>query len=108
MLNQTPSAFRAFARAEADSGLSHQLRWVIFGGEALETASLGEWYQRHAEDAPQLVNMYGITARWIACSTPPRPPSASASATPGACSTPSRSTSPSGRSGARGATADGW
>ncbi|MFJ1495978.1 amino acid adenylation domain-containing protein, partial [Erwinia amylovora] len=61
VLNQTPSAFRAFARAEADSGLSHQLRWVIFGGEALETASLGEWYQRHAEDAPQLVNMYGIT-----------------------------------------------
>ncbi|WP_168421465.1 non-ribosomal peptide synthetase, partial [Erwinia amylovora] len=61
VLNQTPSAFKAFARAEADSGLSHQLRWVIFGGEALETASLRDWYQRHAEDAPRLVNMYGIT-----------------------------------------------
>lgn len=34
---------------------------MIFGGEALETARLAAWYDRHAANAPQLVNMYGIT-----------------------------------------------
>ncbi len=34
---------------------------MIFGGEALELASLAPWYERHAEDRPRLVNMYGIT-----------------------------------------------
>jgi acyl carrier protein len=37
------------------------LRFVIFGGEALEIQSLKPWFERHGEVRPQLVNMYGIT-----------------------------------------------
>jgi amino acid adenylation domain-containing protein/non-ribosomal peptide synthase protein (TIGR01720 family) len=63
VLNQTPSAFRQLIRAE--SGLSKhkelKLRYVIFGGEALELQSLREWFDRHGDREPQLVNMYGIT-----------------------------------------------
>jgi acyl-CoA synthetase (AMP-forming)/AMP-acid ligase II len=34
---------------------------VIFGGEALELASVRPWIERHGDRQPQLVNMYGIT-----------------------------------------------
>ncbi|HEU5130714.1 MAG TPA: condensation domain-containing protein, partial [Pyrinomonadaceae bacterium] len=37
------------------------LRFVIFGGEALELKSLGPWFERHGDEQPLLVNMYGIT-----------------------------------------------
>ena len=37
------------------------LRYVIFGGEALEMQSLAPWFERHGDQQPQLVNMYGIT-----------------------------------------------
>ncbi|WP_163996532.1 non-ribosomal peptide synthase/polyketide synthase [Pyxidicoccus caerfyrddinensis] len=63
VLNQTPSAFRQLIHHEERSG-EHEglsLRYVIFGGEALEFAGLRPWYARHAENAPRLVNMYGIT-----------------------------------------------
>jgi amino acid adenylation domain-containing protein len=61
VLNQTPSAFRQLILADerADSPLA--LRWVIFGGEALEMESLRPWFDRHGDTAPRLVNMYGIT-----------------------------------------------
>nr|WP_239003947.1 non-ribosomal peptide synthetase [Nocardia panacis] len=63
VLNQTPSAF--YQLAEADRAASDQgkfaLRYVVFGGEALDLRQLGRWYERHAVDAPWLVNMYGIT-----------------------------------------------
>ncbi|MEA2563042.1 MAG: hypothetical protein QOH06_4546, partial [Acidobacteriota bacterium] len=68
VLNQTPSAFRQLIWAEqsiltslgqAEPDLA--LRYVVFGGEALELASLAPWYERHADDRPRLVNMYGIT-----------------------------------------------
>ncbi|WP_433258995.1 amino acid adenylation domain-containing protein [Streptosporangium sp. CA-135522] len=62
VLNQTPSAFYQFMRAErAVSGAGSSLRYVIFGGEALDPGRLEEWYDRHPETAPVLVNMYGIT-----------------------------------------------
>ncbi|HLM66481.1 MAG TPA: amino acid adenylation domain-containing protein, partial [Longimicrobium sp.] len=61
VLNQTPSAFRQFIRADAERGGALALRNVIFGGEALEPASLREWVERRGVDAPRLVNMYGIT-----------------------------------------------
>ncbi|RJL18866.1 non-ribosomal peptide synthetase, partial [Bailinhaonella thermotolerans] len=64
VLNQTPSAFYGLMGADReDPGLGARLglRFVIFGGEALEPARLGDWYSRHADDAPVLVNMYGIT-----------------------------------------------
>ncbi|WP_449066847.1 AMP-binding protein, partial [Planomonospora algeriensis] len=62
VLNQTPSAFYQLMRAEEerrDAELA--LRYVVFGGEALEAGRLREWYDRRPQDAPLLVNMYGIT-----------------------------------------------
>ncbi|MFB9902779.1 amino acid adenylation domain-containing protein [Allokutzneria oryzae] len=62
VLNQTPSAFYQLAQADLEvGGADLALRYVIFGGEALELSRLSSWYDRHAEDAPVLVNMYGIT-----------------------------------------------
>ncbi|MFC6338666.1 non-ribosomal peptide synthetase [Pseudomonas karstica] len=61
VLNQTPSAFRQLIAAQGDSGLSHNVRQVIFGGEALDTGMLKPWYTREANAHTQLVNMYGIT-----------------------------------------------
>ncbi|WP_037973140.1 AMP-binding protein, partial [Streptosporangium amethystogenes] len=54
----TPSAFYQLMAAERDlggSGLS--LRYVIFGGEALDGSRVAEWHGRGIS----LVNMYGIT-----------------------------------------------
>ncbi|HEX2909581.1 MAG TPA: amino acid adenylation domain-containing protein [Chloroflexia bacterium] len=62
VLNQTPSAFRQLIQAEGMAGKAElALRYVIFGGEALELASLKLWFERHGDQKPQLVNMYGIT-----------------------------------------------
>ncbi|CAN2255003.1 amino acid adenylation domain-containing protein [Bacillus vallismortis] len=64
VLNQTPSAFYQLMQAEReqpDLGQALSLRYVIFGGEALELSRLEDWYNRHPENRPQLVNMYGIT-----------------------------------------------
>ena len=87
VLNQTPSAFRQLIHAEeqVDKVTRRQgdkvkethpltlspphpvtpsplaLRYVIFGGEALDLASLQPWFARHGDAQPQLINMYGIT-----------------------------------------------
>ncbi len=64
VLNQTPSAFYQLIRADRENpgvGARLALRTVVFGGEALDLPRLAEWYERHAADAPRLVNMYGIT-----------------------------------------------
>ncbi|WP_330347951.1 non-ribosomal peptide synthase/polyketide synthase [Streptomyces sp. NBC_00582] len=62
VLNQTPSAFYQLMQADRENpGTELALRTVVFGGEALEPARLADWYTRHADDAPVLVNMYGIT-----------------------------------------------
>ncbi|MGW4896842.1 amino acid adenylation domain-containing protein, partial [Kitasatospora sp. NPDC004240] len=61
VLNQTPSAFYQLMQADAEQPRELALRTVVFGGEALEHARLASWYERHAQDAPRLVNMYGIT-----------------------------------------------
>ncbi|MEU3751624.1 amino acid adenylation domain-containing protein [Streptomyces olivoreticuli] len=62
VLNQTPSAFYQLMAADKENpGTELALRYVVFGGEALELARLADWYDRHADDAPTLVNMYGIT-----------------------------------------------
>ena len=69
VLNQTPSAFQQLMRTEesrSNSGTGAQLalRWVIFGGEALDFERLRPWLKRYP-DQPQLVNMYGITETTI-------------------------------------------
>ncbi|MCC5658374.1 amino acid adenylation domain-containing protein [Nostoc sp. XA010] len=64
VLNQTPSAFRQLMCAEAEANDNTKplaLRLVIFGGEALEIQSVKPWFDRHGDQVPQLVNMYGIT-----------------------------------------------
>jgi len=62
VLNQTPSAFRQLIHAEDTVGRKPlALRYVIFGGEALEMHSLRPWFERHGDHMPRLVNMYGIT-----------------------------------------------
>ncbi|GAB2834987.1 hypothetical protein GCM10022221_37400 [Actinocorallia aurea] len=57
VLNQTPSAF--YQLMASDDGRPLPLRYVVFGGEALELKRLADWYA-HGRDA-LLVNMYGIT-----------------------------------------------
>jgi amino acid adenylation domain-containing protein len=70
VLNQTPSAFRQLIRVEEAEGAELRkqpgaaelaLRWVIFGGEALALPTLRPWFERHGDQRPRLVNMYGIT-----------------------------------------------
>ncbi|MEV0536298.1 non-ribosomal peptide synthase/polyketide synthase [Kitasatospora sp. NPDC050463] len=61
VLNQTPSAFYQLMQADQEAAPELALRTVVFGGEALEHARLTSWYERHPEDTPRLVNMYGIT-----------------------------------------------
>ncbi|HSK77696.1 MAG TPA: amino acid adenylation domain-containing protein [Thermoanaerobaculia bacterium] len=67
VLSQTPSAFRQLvaaeeaARSRGDVEGEHALRYVVFGGEALELGALRPWFARHGYDRPTLVNMYGIT-----------------------------------------------
>ncbi|APR77524.1 Malonyl CoA-acyl carrier protein transacylase [Minicystis rosea] len=65
VLNQTPSAFRQLMHADANADEAARdslaLRYVIFGGEALDVGALRPWWELHGDVSPQLVNMYGIT-----------------------------------------------
>ncbi|MDF5721896.1 MAG: amino acid adenylation domain-containing protein [Rhizonema sp. PD37] len=63
VLNQTPSAFTQLLLAEnaAPATAPSTLRYIIFGGEALNLQSLRPWFDRHGEERTRLVNMYGIT-----------------------------------------------
>ncbi|WP_438301188.1 non-ribosomal peptide synthase/polyketide synthase [Pseudomonas sp. NMS19W] len=64
VLNQTPSAFKQLmqvACAPEHAAAQPSLRYVVFGGEALEVKSLRPWFERFGDQAPQLINMYGIT-----------------------------------------------
>ncbi|WP_019304711.1 non-ribosomal peptide synthetase, partial [Xanthomonas oryzae] len=60
VLNQTPSAFQALIEAQRHSQVQHHLRLVIFGGEALQPASVATWFAAHGQRTA-LLNMYGIT-----------------------------------------------
>ncbi|MEO8035685.1 MAG: amino acid adenylation domain-containing protein, partial [Acidobacteriota bacterium] len=57
ILNQTPSAFYELM----EYAPPRSLRYVIFGGEALDVHRLRPWLERYGDEHPQLVNMYGIT-----------------------------------------------
>ena len=62
VLNQTPSAFSLIDQVEeAGPTLPLALRIVIFGGEALQYRALRNWFKRHGDAKPRLINMYGIT-----------------------------------------------
>lgn len=63
VLNQTPSAFRQLIGVD-EKKLGEKLdrlRFVIFGGEALNLQSLAPWFSKYGDAHPQLINMYGIT-----------------------------------------------
>ncbi|NOQ26330.1 MAG: amino acid adenylation domain-containing protein, partial [Bacteroidales bacterium] len=61
VLNQTPSAFYNLSEiALQKPGKSlENLRYVIFGGEALKPNKLAEWFNIYSD--VKLINMYGIT-----------------------------------------------
>jgi iturin family lipopeptide synthetase A len=62
VLNQTPSAFYQFsAIALHQPQLLDRLRYVIFGGEALNLSQLRSWFARYKDTETRLINMYGIT-----------------------------------------------
>lgn len=61
VLNQTPSSFRQIIAVDRYSSAQLSLRTVIFGGEALDLSSLVPWMDKHGDEQPQLINMYGIT-----------------------------------------------
>ncbi|QPK87040.1 amino acid adenylation domain-containing protein [Bacillus velezensis] len=59
VLNQTPTAFSGLIHEEAGHADKLKLRYVIFGGEALQPGMLKSWKEKYPET--ELVNMYGIT-----------------------------------------------
>ena len=62
VLSQTPNAFYQFADvAVEDKGHLTNLKYIVFGGEALNLDQLQPWYNKYADHAPYLINMYGIT-----------------------------------------------
>ena len=63
VLNQTPTAFRNLVEVtkKRPADEKNNLRYVIFGGEALDLQSLKPWFDRYGDQTPQLINMYGIT-----------------------------------------------
>ncbi|MBL7644925.1 MAG: amino acid adenylation domain-containing protein [Candidatus Hydrogenedentes bacterium] len=69
VLNQTPSAFaqlQAVVLAQPEElPRPLELRYVIFGGENLSYQSLAPWFERHGDENPQMINMYGITETTI-------------------------------------------
>ncbi|HEY3949882.1 amino acid adenylation domain-containing protein [Phenylobacterium sp.] len=62
VLNQTPSAFYQLSEAaRLRTDLKLALRYVVFGGEALELSRLLSWYRTRPGEGTVFVNMYGIT-----------------------------------------------
>lgn len=61
VLNQVPGVFNNVVQEILSGGEDYalNLRYVIFGGEALNPASLEGWYEKFPQ--VKLVNMYGIT-----------------------------------------------
>jgi len=60
IFNQTPHAFYQFI----DVAIHKEklpLKYVVFGGEALNTKRLKPWTQYYGSSQPKLANMYGIT-----------------------------------------------
>lgn len=61
VLNQTPSAFYLLSEFEIKKPGNDlkSLRWIIFGGEALNPVLLKPWLSKYP--GTKLINMYGIT-----------------------------------------------
>lgn len=64
VLNQTPAAFYNlinYGLLPEDKAWSSHLRYVIFGGDRLDTSRLKDWIKFQPLDKTRLINMYGIT-----------------------------------------------
>jgi amino acid adenylation domain-containing protein len=61
VLNATPTLFASAQDDLIRVADQLALRFVIFGGEALNPASLRPWFRGFGEGGPRLLNMYGIT-----------------------------------------------
>ncbi|MCW3467115.1 non-ribosomal peptide synthetase [Chitinophaga nivalis] len=59
VLNQTPSSFYVLQDYMTGRTTTTAIRYVIFGGEALNPAKLKPWQQQYKNS--RLINMYGIT-----------------------------------------------
>jgi amino acid adenylation domain-containing protein len=60
IVNQTPSSFYVLQDALTAQTGAVNIRYVIFGGEALNPSKLRLWKQKYG-DSCRLINMYGIT-----------------------------------------------
>ncbi|WP_323840242.1 non-ribosomal peptide synthetase [Photorhabdus africana] len=60
VLNQTPNAFVRLIVEDVSHKDCLLLRYVIFGGDVLQVATLGPWFHKYG-NVTRLVNMYGIT-----------------------------------------------
>ncbi|MFI7115843.1 amino acid adenylation domain-containing protein [Amycolatopsis sp. NPDC049868] len=64
VLCQTPTAFFQFAEVALDKEEGHRiedLRYVFFGGEALNVPRLAPWFARYGDESPRLAAGYGTT-----------------------------------------------
>ncbi|MFD7168125.1 non-ribosomal peptide synthetase family protein [Streptomyces violascens] len=61
VLSQTPSAFGQVSETLLKHSGRSALRYVVFGGEALNHTALRPWMSAHGDRQPELINMYGIT-----------------------------------------------
>ncbi|MFF4016045.1 amino acid adenylation domain-containing protein [Streptomyces sp. NPDC001843] len=61
VLSQTPTAFAQLVAEEVRHTDRLPLKWVVFGGETLRLTDLAPWMDKYGDQAPALVNMYGIT-----------------------------------------------
>ncbi|MFI2353037.1 amino acid adenylation domain-containing protein, partial [Streptomyces sp. NPDC019443] len=61
VLSATPELFRQLADVGESGRTPTDLRFVVFGGDALQQAHVARWADARGLDAPALVNMYGIT-----------------------------------------------
>ena len=69
VLCQTPSSFQPLNQHCVQSYLDRSekgekelaLRYIIFGGEALDIPSLSRWFGCYGDEQPSILNMYGIT-----------------------------------------------
>ncbi|XXM72288.1 amino acid adenylation domain-containing protein [Lysinibacillus sphaericus] len=59
VLNQTPTAFNSLMKYENNKSVTLSLRYIVFGGEALNPIMLKDWHARYPK--VRLINMYGIT-----------------------------------------------
>lgn len=65
ILSQTPTAFKSIIDEDNINNKVLNLRYVIFGGEALYFSMLKPWVKNHSLNQVKLVNMYGITETTI-------------------------------------------